>query len=108
MSCVSEFSETLEWWLERRDNLTPTAIARQCGLDKTAVRQLIVNGRTPKVDTAQKICAALGVSLDQFFAKDDDGRRRRIARLLDQLHDDEIELLQAAAQGLIEHRREAK
>ena len=61
-----------------------------------------------KIDTAQKICKVLGVSLDQFYARDPDAKRQKIARLVDQLEDGEIELLQAAAQGLIDRRRQAK
>jgi len=104
---MSEFVETLKWWLEQKDALTPTALARQAGLDKTAVRQMIVMERSPRIDTAAKICAALGVSLDQFFARDFSGQRSSLVRQLDHLTDDEIELLLAVArQAAARHRAE--
>lgn len=106
-NCMSEFSETLAWWVDQRPDLTPTAIARACGLDKTAVRQIIVNGRTPKIDTAQKICSVLGVTLDQFYSRDLEGKRRHLERLVASLDDDEIKFLQAAAEGMISRRRDS-
>jgi len=94
---MSDFVETLRWWLEHKEEMNPTALARAAGLDKTAVRQIIVMERSPRVDTALKICGALGVSLDQFFARDLGGKRSALVRQLDQLNDDEIELLLAVA-----------
>lgn len=94
---MSEFVDTLKWWLENSDDLTPTALARRAGLDKTAVRQMIVMERSPRIDTAMKICAALGVSLDQFFARDPASKRSALMRQLNQLSDGEVELLLAVA-----------
>lgn len=105
---VSEFVDTLKWWLDHKDHLTPTALARDAGLDKTAVRQMIVMERSPRIDTAMKICSALGVSLDQFFARDLGGKRQALVRQLDRLTDDEIELLLSVArEAAARHSREA-
>jgi transcriptional regulator with XRE-family HTH domain len=94
---MSDFVQNLEWWLDQDKDLTPTALARRAGLDKTAVRQMIVLKRSPRIDTALKICGALGISLDQFFARDRDARRSALVRQLDHLTDDEIELLLSVA-----------
>lgn len=101
---VSEFVEALRWWLDHREGLSPTGLAKQAGLDKTAIRQIIEFDRSPRIDTAMKICAALGVSLDQFLARDDDARRSELMRLLALLTDDELDMLQAAARGIAERR----
>ena len=98
---VSEFVDALRWWLDHREGLNPTGLAKAAGLDKTAVRQMIEFDRSPRIDTALKICVALGVTLDQFLARDDDARRTELLRLLDRLTDDELDMLQAAARGIV-------
>lgn len=103
---MNSFVDTLQWWLARRDDLTPTTLARQADLDKTTVRQMIEHDRWPRVDTAIKICAALNVTLDQFFARDDHSHKTELIRLLSLLTDEEIGVLRAAAQGLVSHHRE--
>lgn len=97
---VSEFTECLQWWLSHREDMTPTALSRAAGLDKTAIRQMIALDRSPRIDTAMKIFQVLGVTADQFFAKQDAPDRRHLYALLDKLTDDELALLLAAAQGL--------
>jgi transcriptional regulator with XRE-family HTH domain len=104
-NAMSEFVDALKWWLEVRQDLTPTGISRQAGLDKTAVRQMIVMDRSPRIDTALKICGVFGVTLDQFLARDADARRAELLRLLDQLTDSELEVLQAAARGIADKHR---
>lgn len=104
---MSEFVDALKWWLETRQDLTPTGISRQAGLDKTAVRQMIVMDRSPRIDTALKICGVFGVTLDQFLARDADARRSELLRLLDRLSDDELAILQAAARGIAEKGQQA-
>lgn len=104
---MAEFVQTLKWWLDHSSIGNPTALAKAAGLDKTAVRQMIVLERNPRIDTAMKICAALGVSLDQFFARDLDDKRSALMRQLDHLSDDEIELLLTVArQTAARHRAE--
>jgi DNA-binding Xre family transcriptional regulator len=100
---MSDFTETLEWWIARRD-LNPTRLATLAGLDKTMVRQIIVQDRTPRLDTVQKLCEALDVTVDQFLARDDDPRRRDLWRLLGRLSGPELSMLQAAARGIADRR----
>lgn len=99
--------QTLKWWLDHSQVSNPTALAKAAGLDKTAIRQMIVLERNPRIDTAMKICSALGVSLDQFFARDPSNKRSALVRQLDHLSDDEIELLLSVArETAARHRAE--
>jgi len=56
--------------------------------------------RSPRIDTAMKICHALGETLDSFLTKGRDPVTAEILFHLDQLSDEERRLLLAAARGL--------
>ncbi len=59
-------TENLEKLIELK-NTNPTAVALKAGLDKTSVRQMIVNKRKPRIDTLMALASALGVSVDQLI-----------------------------------------
>jgi len=102
------FAQRLKIVLERDPSLTEAGLATNAGLSNSVVRK-ILKGTTqnPRVDTAVKICAALGTSLEDFmsdaFESDlvaPDSEAQRIRVLLSQLSPRERHLLLTYGEGL--------
>jgi transcriptional regulator with XRE-family HTH domain len=95
------FAERLRAAIEADDDLTPAGLATKAGLDNSTIRQLL-SGKAvnPRVDTAMKICAALGTTLEEFLGLEYDPVQREIVRLYMQLSAEERRLLLGAAQGI--------
>ena len=91
------FTERLRDVINNDPALNPTNLALKAGLDKTSIRQMLSKGASPRVDTAEKICEALGTTLVEFMAPsvgDWTKEERRIALLLSKLtHEQQLQLL---------------
>lgn len=65
----STFGQKVAYWLAdqkaaRRDPRTPTALAREVGIDQSTVFNWIEKGRRPRSDLASKVAAVMGVPLE--------------------------------------------
>lgn len=80
--------------------LSEAGLATTAGLDNSTIRQMIKHKRSPRIDTAMKICKALRVTLDDYFAEDIDPVRAELSFLLDQLEPEELRFLLSSARGL--------
>lgn len=84
----SEFVRRLRRQIEIDPDLTAAGLAVKAGLDNSVIRNLF-NGKTrnPRLDTMEKICAALGTTVDQFMRPDLTAEEREIIRLTGLLPD---------------------
>jgi transcriptional regulator with XRE-family HTH domain len=95
------FAERLRAAIDADPDLTPAGLATKAGLDNSTIRQLLSGkANNPRVDTAMRICAALGTTLEEFLGLEYDPVQREIVRLYMQLSVEERRLLLGAAQGI--------
>lgn len=96
-----EFTKRLRARIDADPDLTEAGLATKAGLDNSTVRQLLSGkAKNPRMDTALKICQALGVSLEEFMGAEFDPVQAEILRLLTQLDEPERHALLGAARGL--------
>ncbi|MGH1417192.1 MAG: helix-turn-helix domain-containing protein [Pelagimonas sp.] len=102
------FAQHLKSAIDRDPNLTEAGLATKAGLSNSVVRKLL-KGTTqnPRVDTAIKLCEALGTTLEDFMSgafesgQDKlDTEEQRIRNLLSQLSIEERRLLLTYGEGL--------
>lgn len=102
---MSSFVEILEKRIEADKSLTPAGLAKKAGLDNSTIRQMLKERRNPRIDTAIKICHALGETVESFMSEAHDPVMSELLGHLEQLTDEERQLLLAAARGLRAHRQ---
>lgn len=84
------FIERLRERIESDPDMNPTKLAEKAGLDKTAVRSLLVGrSKTPTFRTVSKIMTALGTTFEEFMGDPKTAEEREILRLLTKLPDAE-------------------
>lgn len=87
--------------IDRDPNLTDAGLAKKAGLSDSAIRQYYSrSNRTPRVENARKICAALGTTLEEFMSDAQTQEEREIVRLTLQLSDPLRRQLLGYAQAL--------
>jgi|TARA_R100000773_G_scaffold42697_1_gene40193 transcriptional regulator with XRE-family HTH domain len=109
------FSERLQHVIDNDPNLTVAGLAVKAGLNNSALRSLLSGRvRNPRLDTAIKVCAALGTTLEEFMTGafqagqlPADTEARRIQTLLSELSPNERRLLITYGKGLRDARHEA-
>lgn len=87
-------------------DLTEAGLAKKAGLNNSTIRQMIKHRRSPRIETAVKICRALGETVESFLSKNRDPVMSEILFHLEQLSAEERRLLLGAARGLREGRHE--
>lgn len=97
---MKTFVEILRDRIANDPSLTEAGLAVKAGLDNSTIRQMIAQNRSPRIDTAVKICAALGESVESFMEQSRDPVVSEILFHLEQLTPEERDLLLAAARGL--------
>lgn len=106
------FAERLQRVIDGDPNLTVAGLAVKAGLDNSALRALL-SGRVknPRLDTAIKVCVALGTTLEDFMSGSyeagqvpADAEAQRIRSLLSQLSLNERRLLITYGEGLRDAR----
>lgn len=81
-----EFVLRLEAYLAEHPEETPAGLSVRAGLDNSAIRSLLAGrARGPRLETAMKICAALGTTIEEFMGQPRSPEERDILRLLSQL-----------------------
>lgn len=97
------FAERLRWAIDNDPDLTEAGLAVKAGLANSTIRKLLAGTvQNPRVDTAIRICAALGTTVDQFMKPDLTPEEREIIRLTGLLPDHLRRQLLGYAQGLAE------
>lgn len=83
------FAQRLQAVIDADPNLTAAGLATQAGLNNSAIRY-ILNGRVrhPRLDTAEKICRALGTTYNDFMSDEPTPEEAEILSLLSELPDD--------------------
>ena len=104
---TDDFVRRLRDRIEQDPDLTAAGLAAKSGIDVSTIRKMLtIEGASPRYATAQKICAALGTTLEAFMSNDQDTLRAEIVHLYSQLSDDERRILQGVAKGMIAQHRE--
>lgn len=104
---MADFVETLIQRIADDPNLTEAGLAVRAGLDNSTIRQMIKHHRNPRIDTAMKICRALGETVETFMTRQNDPVMSELLFHLEQLTEEERGLLLAAARGLRAQHPEA-
>ncbi|WP_336098427.1 MULTISPECIES: helix-turn-helix domain-containing protein [unclassified Roseovarius] len=107
------FAQRLQAVIDSNPDLTPAGLAKKAGLDNSAIRSLLSGkAKNPRIDTAIKICAALGTTLEDFMsgafqsaAVPADAENQRIRDLLSQLTTEEKIRLATYAEGMRDARQ---
>lgn len=110
------FAQRLQAAIDADPNLTPAGLAKQAGLDNSAIRSLLSGkAKNPRVDTAVRICKALGTTLEDFMSGEfqdatvpADEEERRIRSLLSQLTIEERLRLVTYGEGMRDARQMAQ
>ncbi len=102
---MTEFVDILIQRIEQDPTLTEAGLAKRAGLDNSTIRQMIKYRRNPRIDTAVKICRALGETVESFMAGGQDPAISELLFHLDQLTDAERAFLLGSAKGLIAQRQ---
>lgn len=97
---MRSFTEILSDRIANDPKLSESGLATAAGLDNSTIRQMLKFDRSPRIDTAMKICRALGVTLEDFFAEDANPARSEISMIVNRLSQAELALLLNAARGL--------
>jgi len=66
------FVDILEKRIEADPSLTAAGLAKRAGLDNSTIRTMIRDRRSPRIDTALKICQALGETVESFMSQSRD------------------------------------
>jgi transcriptional regulator with XRE-family HTH domain len=103
------FAQRLRFVIDADPDLTEAGLAVRAGLDNSTIRALLA-GKTkhPRVDTAMKICAALGTTIEEFMGLPLTPEEREINQLVSQLSADERRLLIGYGEGLRDARRRSQ
>lgn len=84
----SEFVRRLRRRIADDPKLTVAGLATAAGLNNSAIRSLFSGkSKNPRIDTMEKICAALGTTVDQFMKPEQTEEEREIVRLVSLLPD---------------------
>lgn len=97
---MTEFVDILIERIASDPSITEAGLAKKAGLDNSTIRQMIKFRRNPRIDTAIKICRALGETVESFMSQARDPAVSEILFHLEQLTPKERALLLAAARGL--------
>lgn len=106
------FAERLQRVIDSDPGLTVAGLAVKAGLDNSSLRSLLSGRvRNPRLDTAIKVCGALGTTLEDFMSGayeagrvPPDTEAQRIRSLMSQLSPHERRLLLTYGEGLRDAR----
>jgi len=104
----SKFIERLRQRIDTSSELTAAGLARQAGLDNSAIRSLLSGkAKNPRWDTIEKICHALGETVEEFMADPQTEEERDILRLISLLPSDLRRQLIGYGQALLDAQDDA-
>ena len=102
---MTDFVEILIQRIADDPNLSDAGLAVKAGLNNSTIRQMIKSRRNPRIDTAMKICHALGETVETFMSQRRDPVMSELLFHLEQLSAEERNLLLDAARGLTARHR---
>ena len=76
------FLELLRERIDQDPDLTEAGLAEKAGLDNSTIRQMFARGTSPRIATIEKICAALGETVDSFMSSDLSPEEAQVLRLM--------------------------
>ena len=83
--------------------LTPAGLSKRAGLADSAIRLMFKRGnQSPSIQTAERICNAMGTTLVEFMSNASTPAEREIVRLVSQLPDHLRQKLLGYGQALLE------
>ena len=83
--------------------ISANALAKKVGLDPTTIYKIEANDSKPSLGSLESICAALGISLAEFFTEEEQSLGPEIQRLLGtvkKLSPEQIDYLQKLLDSL--------
>jgi len=86
--------------------ISANALAKKVGLDPTTIYKIEANDSKPSLGSLESICAALGISLAEFFTEEEQSLGPEIQRLLGtvkKLSPEQIDYLQKLLESLSKH-----
>jgi transcriptional regulator with XRE-family HTH domain len=102
------FVRRLRARLDSDESITPAGLAKRAGVDNSTIRKMLsIDGASPRMATAEKICAALGTTVRDFMSDQPDPVGQEIVSLYTRLTPEERRLLLAAARGMLARDHEA-
>lgn len=95
------FAQKLQAVIDADPNLTEAGLATKAGLSNSVIRKLLAGTtKNPRVDTAMKICSALGTTIEEFMGLPLTPEEREINAVVSELSADERRELLAYGKGL--------
>ena len=93
--------------LRKEKNLSRYRMAQRSGLSQSSISNLLNRRNVPSIQTLEKICTGLGMTLAQFFSADNERpdltkEQEHILDLWDKLNDVEKARVEAYLQGIIQ------
>ncbi len=55
-----------------KKNMSQYELAKRAGMTQSSISTLINEGNVPRITTLEKVCEGFGITLAQFFARDDE------------------------------------
>ena len=96
------FVEKLRKLIESDPDLTAAGLSVKAGLANSAIRAMFSGkNKSPRLDTARKICAALGTSYEVFMGEARTSVDQELVRIVSQLSEADRLLLLGFGQGLV-------
>ena len=96
------FAERLNSAIESDPDLTAAGLARKADLDNSTIRQLLSGkAQNPRMDTAMKICRAMGTTIEEFMGVSRDPVQAEILDLYTKLSEQERRTLLSAVKGIV-------
>jgi transcriptional regulator with XRE-family HTH domain len=96
------FLRKLRELIDSDPSITEAGLSVKAGLNNSTIRLMFKNAekRSPRIDTARKICAALGTTLEEFMSDAQTPEEKEIVRLILQLPEHLRQQLLGYGQGL--------
>jgi len=99
---IDPFLKRLRDRIDSDPDLTMAGLAKKAGLDNSAIRRMFERGaKNIRINTARKICTALGTTYEVFMSEQPTAEEAEIARLVSQLSEAERQLLLGFGKGLL-------
>jgi transcriptional regulator with XRE-family HTH domain len=108
---IEPFLIRLKARIDSDPGLTAAGLSLKAGLSNAAIRQWFSRSTSsPTLESARKVCAALGTTLEEFMSDAQTEEERQIVRLIIQLPDDLRRQLLGYGEALadLHHRQQSE
>jgi len=100
------FADKLRAVIDADPHLTAAGLATKAGLSNATIRKLLSGeNQHPRVDTAEKICRALGTTYEDFMREEPTPEEEELLRLVEKLPADLRRRLLGYGEALLESVR---